>query len=201
MDVFYNSIKCTQCRDVLKSPVILPCGHAICNQHVQENTKEIDCSVCNSTHAVPTSGGGFTRILAFESLLNVNIQKAKFCPQYEDSYKSLKEFEAKCDEFKSLHKDPVYFVGETIRELKIQTDLLREEFKLKIDQKADQLIKELDAYEQECGRSSNETNAQTKEMDSYLSFWNEQIDKWNQALSNFDSNEACWQEINESTKA
>ena len=59
-----NSVKsvneiftCKVCKKYLKNPVMLPCGEAICNQHVDLETPENEinysiykCQICNENH-------------------------------------------------------------------------------------------------------------------------------------------------------
>jgi hypothetical protein len=194
MEEIIRSLKCTQCKNMLSSPLILPCGHAICSEHVTAGeTSECHCTVCDIIHVVPE--GGFARILALETILNANIQKAKFCAQYERAVGSLKEVEKKLDNFKLVHTNPDYFVSQTIGELKIETDLLREQFKLKIDERADEILKDLREYEQECHdqqRNPQDLPNRNKETDRFLQGVNEQIEKWKKTLDNFDSSEVMW---------
>jgi hypothetical protein len=74
----------------------------------------------------------------------------------------------------------------------METDLLREEFKLKIDERADALIKALDNYEKECLKSLN-----SKELSPQLIIADEQLDKWKASLAGFDmsNNKAEWKDI------
>lgn len=37
MDLVIDSIECTKCKKILSTPLILPCGHCICEKHVTEN--------------------------------------------------------------------------------------------------------------------------------------------------------------------
>jgi hypothetical protein len=179
MDELLDSLKCTQCHRFLTSPVLLPCGHSICKDHVQSSDHEYHCIACDVIHVVPDEG--FIKNLALDCQLKANIQDVLVCPEHKSAFDSFKEFEAHLDEFKLIQKDPFFFLNKTIGELKMATDLLREEFKLKIDERADALIKALDNYEQECLKSLN-----SKELSSPLSKADEQLDKWKASLAGFD---------------
>lgn len=55
--------KCPHCRQALKKPVVLPCGHTVCNLHVCKpgksgfNFKKIICKLCGERHE-----GHYTKI-------------------------------------------------------------------------------------------------------------------------------------------
>jgi hypothetical protein len=76
--------------------------------------------------------------------------------------KCLKMFENVYNCFKLLQKDPHYFINKAIGELKRETDSIRDEFKLEIDNKADAIIKELNDYEQECKKNLFSSDVSSK---------------------------------------
>jgi hypothetical protein len=155
--------------------------------------------MCDIIHPVPSTGQ-FAANIALEALLNAHIQEAKFCPEYESAFGSFKIFEKMLDPLNQLVKDPFYFVDKTIGELKMQADLLREEFKLKIDEKADLIIKQLSQYQQDCYQAVYDNgNVQLKQMNVRVKELNEKFAIWKQCLGKFDSNEAVWAEIKESS--
>jgi hypothetical protein len=194
MDVFFNSIKCIDCKHVLNSPVLLPCGHSICQDHVTSHggsRGEYHCLECDTIHAIPS--GGFIRNMALQSMLNANIQRVKFSQEYESAFASCKSFEKILADFKLYQTDPFYYINNTIGELKMETDLLREECKLKIDQKADEIIKELEKYEQTCAQHVNLKGHQlTKTTGELVQQMDDRLDKWKQCLATFDSDEDKW---------
>jgi hypothetical protein len=202
MEVFLNSIKCPQCNIVLQTPIVLTCGHSICQSHViKSNEKSFHCTVCDILHAIPV--GGFSINIALESMLAANIQKAKFCSHYEQAFSSFKEFEKTLGEFKLLRNDAFYFINKTIGELKMETDLLREELKWQIDEKANEIIKELDEYELECKQnlsSSDEITNYCQEMGNILSRLGKEMDIWKIDLAKFDSDQDKWKKIKESSE-
>jgi hypothetical protein len=194
MDIFQKSLKCISCKDFLASPVLLlPCGNSICHYHVtRHNSAEYNCEVCAVIHTA--QDGRFPRVLALESMLEVKIQKAKFCPQYESAIVSCTNFEKTLDEFKLLQSDPAFFINQRIGELKMETDICREEFKMRIDEKANELINQLDEYEQECKKSQH-LYRKLDEMKQHVKRVQTQLDSWKLKLNCFDSEEGDWQEI------
>jgi hypothetical protein len=85
MEAILNLIKCVECKSVLNTPVLLRCGHSICQEHVVNNKSEIKqyhCLDCDLDYAIPDEG--FPRNVALETLLNANkskIEAANVCPQ------------------------------------------------------------------------------------------------------------------------
>jgi cell fate (sporulation/competence/biofilm development) regulator YmcA (YheA/YmcA/DUF963 family) len=197
METLATAIKCTQCKQTLESPVILPCSDSICKKHVKDEAREFHCLQCDIIHAVPT--GGFLKNKALAILLVENIQKNKFHPQYESAFDSFKNLEKSVDKMKLLHKDPFYLINEAIGELKRVTDLLRDEFKLKIDREADAIIKELNEYEKACKSNldSADVSKNLENLAANIDEINDKMDKWQKALRNFEPRETEWKVIQE----
>ena len=62
MDKVKKAIKCVNCLEVLKSPVLLPCSHSICDKHVTDSDKEtIKCGLCKVDHLIPEMKSAFRR--------------------------------------------------------------------------------------------------------------------------------------------
>jgi hypothetical protein len=196
MEVFYNSIKCTECKSVLNSPVLLHCGHSICQEHVKPSAQSHHCVSCDTVHLVPS--GGFSKNIALEAMIGAKVQKAQFCSDYEQAFAACKNFETLFADLKLIYETPLSFVNKTIGELKMETDILREEFKMKIDDRANAILKELDAYEDECKMSG--VNLTSVHMSDYVRRVNGQLDAWKKCLASFDSNKAEWDEIKAGSK-
>jgi hypothetical protein len=202
MEVFYNSIKCSECRNVLEAPVILPCGDSVCKKHVkaEENNSEFRCKTCNIVHAIPT--GGFCENKALSAQLTAKTQMMRLCPQYERAFSSFKNLEKLVDELKIFRKDPYFVVNKSIGELKMETDLLREEYKLKIDQRAERIIKDLEAFDDECKNRLSLENDVSDKLDALnlnTDRMEERLDKWRNCLASFDSTEDQWKCILDET--
>jgi hypothetical protein len=203
MQALFESLKCCQCKSLVESPLILPCGDSICKKHVvveQESKNEYHCVACDVVHGLPS--GGFIENKPLLKLLTANIQQAKFCKQYEIALGSFKNLVKSFEDAKLFHKDPYFFINKTVGDLKTDVDILREEFKLKIDEKADKLIKELDEYEQECKShvNSSEVSKEFGEITIELDKVKEEMDKWQKTLDNFAPNESEWNNISEASE-
>ena len=56
MDRIRNAIKCAICREILESPVFLPCSDPICTKHASNQTNGvIRCEKCGVEHRYRTS--------------------------------------------------------------------------------------------------------------------------------------------------
>jgi hypothetical protein len=200
METIHNAIKCTQCKNTLESPVLLPCSDSICKKHVKEGEKEYHCLNCDVIHPVPNAG--FPHIKALSMLLDQNIQKAKFDRDYMNALDSFKKLEIAVDEMKLLQKDPFYLINKTIGELKRETDITRDEFKLQIDHKADEFIADLENYEQECKRNldSSDVSSNLEKITKDIDGIKVELNKWQKTLLSFEPKEAEWKVIKEKGK-
>jgi hypothetical protein len=200
MEAFKQSLKCTQCKGWLELPVLLPCGDSICQKHVTSESKECHCLECDSIHSVPSAG--FPQNKALKKQLDARVQEANFCKEYTTAFESFKSLEETFEAMTLFKRDPSFFVNQAIGELKAEVDLLREEFKLKIDQKTEILIKELDEYELEYKSSLNSKPVSPKidkiliESDVVV----KNMEKWGKCLANFTPNENEWNLLIEECK-
>jgi hypothetical protein len=178
----------------------LPFSDSICKKHVKERATDYHCLACDVIHEVPK--GGFLENKALTMLLNEKIQKVKLSSNYESAFASFKKVEKAVDEMKLLQKDPYFLINKTIGELKRETDITRDEFKLQIDHKADELIAELDKYELECKRNldSSDVSNRLKKIAKYIEGIKSELDKWQQTLRCFEPNEAEWKVIKEKSE-
>jgi hypothetical protein len=197
MEAVESALKCAECKAILESPVLLPCSDSVCKKHIKPDAKEFHCLVCDLIHAIPADGFLDNKALAI--LLTAKIQKAKFTPEYTNAYSSFKNLEKIVTDLKQFQKDPYFFINKTIGELKRETDIIRDEFKMSIDQKAELIIRELDKYEHECksnlesGDVSNKLERIGKNIETIKS----ELGKWQKTLRCFEANELEWKTIRE----
>jgi hypothetical protein len=79
MDKVKKAIKCVNCLEVLKSPVLLPCSHSICDKHLTDGDKEtIKCGLCKVDHLIPENEIGFPKNQALEDVIASNIDSFNF---------------------------------------------------------------------------------------------------------------------------
>jgi hypothetical protein len=194
MEDFQASLKCAICKNILDTPVLLPCGNSICKKHVSQEMKEYDCPLCADLHQIPA--GGFYPIKALEKQLRAHVQCLSIPSEYETALKSVKSFEKQFEELKQFHQDPYFYVEKVIGNLKSETDLMREKLKVSIDEKANEVIKQLEDYLRECKTNLNEPT-KFKEIDENVKRMSGLGDKWKQCLATFSSNAREWTLVRE----
>jgi hypothetical protein len=199
MDAIESALKCVECKSILDCPVLLPCSDSVCKKHVSqtESAKDFHCLQCDTTHAIPEAGFPHNKGLAI--LINAKIEKLKFSPQHKSALDSVKSLDKIVNDLNLFHKDPYFLVNKRIGELKSETDIIRDQFKLSIDQKANALIKELDEYEQECKRNldSNDVGKKLEQIAVKIVAIKDELTKWQNSLNCFDSDEKEWAGIRE----
>jgi hypothetical protein len=199
METIKSVIKCAHCKGTLEPPaVFLPCSNSVCQKHINNQEKEYVCLACDMTHSVP-SGGGFPHNKALNTLLSENIDMLTFNQIYESAYKSFKNLENVMDELKLLRSDPSGFINKTIGELKRETNTVRDEYKLSIDRKADEILRELDKYAQDCQRNLDSSYVCDKlaKIGADIDGIQSELDKWSKTLRNFEPRHAEWKMIRE----
>ena len=118
MDRIRNAIKCAICRDVLESPVILPCNDPICKRHVSNQTNDlIQCEKCGVKHLIPKNG--FQPLPFLEEIIKSEIAYLDLGSVHKEAKKSCESFEEYLREFESILKDPYVYTHEIISELNI----------------------------------------------------------------------------------
>ena len=163
-----DTMKCPTCMKILNLPVILPCGHTICKEHVdkavENNETNIKCKICIESYVIPPNG--FVRNRALESLLEKETKKVGFGENFRVYYKSTKEtlesFEEFLDELSRIKNDPEMKIQTVISELKNKVDLKREEIKNEIDRKALALIERIDEFKKECKANASNVKSDCK---------------------------------------
>ena len=204
MDLLGESIKCTTCKEILKLPVSLPCGHSICKRHVnnagEENmTNQIHCPKCNEFFEIPING--FPRNRAVEDLLEKNITKIDLGEEHKSAFDKCSLFADLLERFNKIRNDPNTRINEEISELKNQVDIRREEMKMKIDKESLEMIKKLDEFEKDCKLKADSLKSDSKLNEKFES-WKNSLKQWQQSLNSFERNIDNWNRVlNESTSA
>ena len=197
MDLLGESIKCTTCKEILKLPVSLPCGHSICKGHVnkasEENmTNQIHCAKCNEFFEIPVNG--FPRNRAVEDLLEKNIEKIDLGEEHKSAFDKCSLFNDLLERFKKIKNDPDTRINEEISELKNQVDIRREEMKLKIDKESLEMIEKLDEFEKDCKLKAVSLKSDSK-LNEKFETWKNSLKEWQQSLNSFERNIDNWNRV------
>ena len=195
MECLLEPLQCTKCFEQLKTPVVLPCGNAICVNHQNEDKDEnnsIYCSVCDLNHVIPN--GGFVRNLALEKLIERKIDRIDLGDEYRSTYEKLEDFSEFFEKLEKLKKDPSGEIYNKISKIRNKIDLKREELKNKIDEDALSIIKQLDEYEAECKANIASIKAEIED-NTNLNGWKEDLNRWRLQMRTFEKDIDKWKKI------
>lgn len=180
MEAISNAIKCVNCREVLVSPVVLPCSDSICKKHV--TYQSIICGECGIEHKVPENG--FIDASALAEIIAAQIDQIDLGSLHKQAKKSCESFEELLTQFENLLKDPFHLTHERISGLKNKAQLKGEKLKIQIDEWTNTLLDKLDEYESQCKLfiSSNEYQTDSNKLDIELKSAQSKLNDWNQIL-------------------
>jgi hypothetical protein len=193
MEEIEDSIKCSECNRVLETPILLPCGDSICQKHIiNADHKEYCCRLCHTI--IRTQERVFPINKALAKIINTRIQKIKLTSEYEYAYSSCKKLKRVVDDFNLLRQKPYHFIDQVIEPLVAETNVIREDFKRKIDAKADELVDKVRVYSNECKSKVNSLEI-IKEMEGDVDAKVREMDAWRTALGYFDQSQEFLREI------
>ena len=195
MKIVNDTITCISCKEKLKAPVILPCGHSICKHHVDEEEeksnkrRKIQCKSCNKTHNIPKNG--FVPNKTLESLIEINIDQLDLGKEYNSVLEKLNDFEELLEQFNKAKNDPETRIHSVLSDLRNKVDLKREELKQDIDKKALEIIEKINEYEKEC----KESIKLHSNLDSKICEWENELKQSRLFLNTLERNTVKWNEI------
>ena len=194
MNLISDLIKCAICKEILKMPVVLPCGHSICERHTSEEnmTHQIYCQQCNEFFYMPINGFPKNRLV--EGLLEKNIERIDLGEEYNSAIDKCSLFSDLLERFNKIKNDPDTRINEEISELKNQVDLRREELKLKIDKESLEMIEIIDGFAKECKLKAATLKSDSK-LDEKLKNWKNSLEQWQQSLDTFERNIDNWNRV------
>jgi hypothetical protein len=138
---------------------------------------------------------------ALAMLLDEKIQKMKFHPAYSNAFRAFKALEEAVYEASG---GPHSFIDESIDKLRRETELIRDEFKLEIDLKAEEIINELKEYEDFCNYMVEASSKILPKLDDFaIHIYGVIIDmeEWRKSLLSFEPNENEWNMIQEKSES
>ena len=116
MDLISKAIKCSICNSVLNSPVILPCEHNICQNHVQD-VSSIQCGECGQEHCVP-SNGRFPSNKPLSDIIQARIESLNFGKHHSAAKSSCIQLDELLRRADLTIKDPNNFIYEKINSMR-----------------------------------------------------------------------------------
>jgi hypothetical protein len=203
MDKISDAIKCTNCRNVLDSPVSLPCGCAICQKHTQNLTSSsIPCCSCEIEHPLPPNGAAFPPNKPLAKILETQIRGLNLGQEHTDAKQACSRLDELLDEIEHVLADPFNFTYEAIEHLKSVAQLKADEMKLKVDKDLALLIAKLDEYKtnSKSNLKSNEYLAKSGEFERKKENTRQQLKKFMATLNELTANELEWKRIKEESE-
>ncbi len=86
MNKIPSIINCVNCRNVLTSPILLPCGHSVCKHHIDKDKTKQSC-MCNQC-GVRHSKCKFYPNKALSDLIDTQLGSIDFGQTYKEATKS-----------------------------------------------------------------------------------------------------------------
>lgn len=199
MDKILNALKCPTCSKTLSVPVLLPCGHMICQIHTQVSDEKILCPECEIYHPNKV----FTIAKAFESIIDSQLSSIDFGLKHKQSLNACNELKKQLDKNDWLLNDLNYHIYETIDEMKTKVFLKRECLKLRIDEISQKLVDYLEKYEERCKINlKEEENLESSELRKAIKQFREDnenlkmnLNEWLNALNELKIDEEKWAKI------
>jgi hypothetical protein len=182
----YEKLKCKDCQLILQSPVILPCGHSICKNHIgviNDNENFYHCQPCDKDHKQTQFPSNAWAIDLINGL--VGYKRA------ENACESLK---STITELESLKREFTRIRDDTRRNLRRQAFNYRNELLNEVKGKYEQFIFTLNVDEQKFIDLK-------KEVESKVTNWNSNLETNLSDLKRLNPNsEANWKSIIQSCK-
>jgi ElaB/YqjD/DUF883 family membrane-anchored ribosome-binding protein/ribosomal protein L37AE/L43A len=197
MDKILDVIKCAICKNVMNSPVILPCGHSICKRHADEITDVdglITCNKCGrdySKQAFPPNEG-------LANIIETQIANMDLGPKHKTAKDACDKLDMVIGQIEQLLKDPYYFSHEEINELQRQAQLKREELKNQIDNEFDKIYNKLEEFKTRCKThfSTNEYKIEADKISEEVRNARSKLNEWIGVLNEVKmTNEPIWTRI------
>lgn len=127
MNKFEDDLYCEICKNKIKDiSICLPCGFLVCEKHLRIDFAQVNCFVCENHQ------------INIQECLNMPRNKKKLDKIKLNKEKS--ELDAKIEKFKQIKLDPVQFVNENFQDMLQKIDLKREELKMQIDNRYNELL-------------------------------------------------------------
>ena len=145
-----SKLTCSYCSKIVKDPILLPCEHSICREHLKDRdvvkANRIKCNECNEEFQIKEhhfeSNESLKKLLESHSYLSGEEKRLK--QNLEESIKKFFEF---YDEFQQNRTKLDMDVFEHFQEMRFQIDEHRERIKERIDHIALAMIDQTKKYE------------------------------------------------------
>jgi aspartate 1-decarboxylase len=144
------------CNLIYQDPITLPCGNTLCKIHLDKQNKTFKCYFCRDEHEIPENGFAVSKTILnmieyyYDTNLLTHNKTNKLRKRIKETFKILD------DSIKDYEKlDPEVYIYDYFAELRNKVDLHREELFKEINERADEIIKQLKEKEEKCKSNSN----------------------------------------------
>ena len=134
----------TGCKLILENPVTMPCGNSICKHHlVGESDENYNCFFCQQQHEIPKNGFAINKAfdLMIQNYLDFNPIRKKIIKSFERVSESVNEYNT---------FDPNLYIYDYFADIRNKVDLNREELFKEINERSDEIIRQLKEKENKC---------------------------------------------------
>lgn len=193
MELIKNAIKCNQCKKILEDPIILPCGESVCKKHICFEAKTFCCYECGDFHPISS----LIPNKAFAKILKTEIDQLDFGQEYTDAVNSCNILKDALRDIHLLKNDPYFYIRNIIDDMKTDIELKREELKMKVDEKVNSLINELEIYDSNFKNylKSSEYEEKNQNYDEIIKSIEVKFNIWLHELNKLKVNIQEWKSI------
>ena len=201
MEKIMKAINCPECKQILETPVFLPCQHSICQRHVTEKKSGdiLKCAKCGIEHEIPKSG--FPVMEALCEIIEAQIGSIDFGYVHKEASESCDRLARFIQDMDYLLKDPTAYTYDEISNLKNRVHRKSEQLKLKIDEETEKLLNKLNEYKNLCDNSLT-TESYLNEKIKYELSKNDfltRLSSWKSQLADMKVDENKWRQITQSS--
>jgi hypothetical protein len=154
-----------ECNRYYESPVTLPCGQTICQEHVDLNQSDLfffKCPFCQKKHKIPAEG------FSLNQDINTVLKDQCFSIQRREAYEAIEQLELIVKRFEDVFK-PETFIWDYFYQVRNEIDIQREELiqqnqqdKDILDLKSEILLYQLKDLEEKCKQNRSEFHLKKK---------------------------------------
>lgn len=177
MNKISDVIICVECKKILNSPILLPCGHSMCQHHISQGHNFImwtECGVEHSSHL------GFAPNKGLERIINAQIEEFDLLRSQKQALELCQKLDDTIAFAKTSPDDPIRFVHSRIEDLKNKVDTNKEVIIHKVGDLSDMLKASLELYKRECENRAESDRA--KKYSKKLEF---DLEKCKQNANNY----------------
>jgi WD40 repeat protein len=177
MDAEAYTCNFVDCGLILEDPISLSCGNNLCKRHLDQFENKFKCDFCHKMHPIPE--GGFLVNQAFDKIIQKYIQLDPIKDEIKKSFDILNKSINDCE---NLNQDE--YISDYFGNLYQKVNLCKEDLIKEINERSNELIKELKDKEIKC-----KTNQIKLENIDLFELKNDFVPSWKLRLRHPDLNQ------------